>query len=81
MQKVTAGELAKILGVGEKAVRQKALRQGWKYIEEPNPRGGKPIKFYIVKYLPENIRKVLTNGTPTEHSNGTQQHHNIVLIF
>ncbi len=74
MQKVTAGELAKVLGVSEKAVRQKALRKGWKYVEEPNPRGGKPIKYYLVEYLPDEIKKFVNNGTTehsTEHANGT----------
>jgi len=75
--KLTAGEIAKILGVSRQAVNKRAKAEGWKYEEVPNPRGGKPLKKFIVEELPPDVREKLqcnfnaTNATNATKSNAT----------
>jgi len=57
--KLTAGEIAKILGVSRQAVNKRAKAEEWKYEEVPNPRGGKPLKKFIVEELPPDVKEKL----------------------
>ena len=72
-EKLTAGEIAKILGVSRQAVNKRAKAEGWKYEEEPNPRGGKPLKKFIVRELPPDVReKLQCNLNATKETNATE---------
>jgi putative transposase len=54
--KLTAKEIAERLGKDRSVIVRKAKREGWLFVEEPNPNGGSPIKFYIIESLPEKIK-------------------------
>ncbi len=72
--KLTAGEIAKILGVSRQAVNKRAKAEGWKYEEVPNPRGGKPLKKFIVEELPPDVKGKLQcnlNATNATKDNAT----------
>ena len=73
-EKLTAGEIAKILGVSRQAVNKRAKAEGWKY-EEVKEGRGKPKKYYIVEALPADIREELQkcNLNATTHKNATTE--------
>ncbi len=68
--RLTAKEIAEILGISRRAVNKRAQKEGWLFVEESSERG-KPTKFYIVESLPEDVRDEIYNGTDNGTHNGT----------
>ncbi|WP_163328784.1 DDE-type integrase/transposase/recombinase [Desulfurobacterium thermolithotrophum] len=56
--KLTAGEIAKLLGISRQAVNKRAKVENWKY-EEVKEGRGKPKKYYIVEALPSDVKDKL----------------------
>jgi len=52
----TGKSLALILGISKVAVYKRALREGWRCEDRPNPKGGGTIKEYIYSDLPEDVQ-------------------------
>jgi len=68
---ITAKQIAEILGKSRQAIEKRAKKEGWKYEERPNPRGGKPIKFYYLETLPSDIKSALEQCNQFTLSNAT----------
>jgi len=71
MRSASAGEIAEALSITERSVRRRADKEGWKSVVKPV--NGGVGKFYLVKYLPDDVRVVmarhsslspLVHGTP-----------------
>ncbi|KAA0257189.1 hypothetical protein FHQ18_11535 [Deferribacter autotrophicus] len=76
--KLTAKEIAEILGVSRVAIIKRAKKENWLYVEEANPNGGKPIKYFIAESLPDEIRtKLVGNVTAQCNHNVTECNHNV----
>jgi len=54
MERVTAAEIAEVLGVRKRTVRSRARRENWKFVMDTS-RGG-AARAYLVRHLPEEIR-------------------------
>jgi transposase InsO family protein len=57
MRSASAGEIAEALSITERGVRKRADKEGWKNIVRPV--NGGDGKFYLVKYLPDDVRVVM----------------------
>ncbi|SNZ07719.1 Putative transcription regulator [Persephonella hydrogeniphila] len=68
---ITAKQIAQLLGKSRQAIEKRAKKEGWKYEERPNPRGGKPIKFYYLETLPSDIKSALEQCNQFPLSNAT----------
>ncbi len=68
---LTAKQIAKLIGKSRQAIEKRAKKEGWKYEERPNPRGGKPIKFYYFETLPSDIKSALEQCNQLTLNNAT----------
>ncbi len=68
---LTAKQIAQLIGKSRQAIEKRAKKEGWKYEEKPNPRGGKPIKFYYFETLPPDIKSALEQCNQLTLNNAT----------
>ncbi|WP_457634720.1 Mu transposase C-terminal domain-containing protein [Persephonella sp.] len=68
---LTAKQIAQLIGKSRQAIEKRAKKEGWKYEEKPNPRGGKPIKFYYFETLPPDIKSALEQCNQFPLNNAT----------
>ncbi len=62
--RLTAKEIAKILGISRIAVLKRAKKENWLFVEEPRADGkGSPAKYYIVETLPEDVQEKVLSVT------------------
>ncbi len=59
METCTAKEIAEMTGKTERAIRMRATKEGWPYIEEDGRGRGGKIKKYIIHRLPADIQTVI----------------------
>ena len=64
MNTVTAKEIGSALGVTPRAVRKRAMREGWDSQPVSNPSGGGVVIHYKVEKLPEPVRFAMLASTP-----------------
>lgn len=63
----SAQEISRAIGITDRAVHRMADRKRWEYILRPSKRGGRPIKFFRRKNIPERILlalEALDNAKP-----------------
>lgn len=71
---LTLTEIANFLEISKMAVFKRAEKEGWKYKEVPNPRGGKPIRVYEISTLPEDIKqKIISNLTAVQQTQNIEE--------
>ncbi len=71
--KLTAKEIAEVLGISRIAVLKRAQKEKWLFVEEPRADGkGSPAKYYIVETLPEYVQEKVLSVTSKCNQNATK---------